>query len=301
MKAAIIINLSGGSVQRLKINREMVETAFKQINFESKVYLVESTLIPETVKHALNEDFEIIVAGGGDGTIRAVAEILCETNIPLGILPLGTLNHFAKDLGIPVDFNDAVKVIQSGKIIDIDIAEVNGHKFINNSSIGIYPKIIKDRERQQKSSGMNKWLAMLIAIFRSLFYFPAYKVRLNADHEKFHCKTFFVFIGNNEYNMKLFTPVFRKNLDQGKLSLYFANCTGKYSLFKLIFFFIFDRLEQFKDFNSILVNEVWIDTKKHHPEVSVDGEVIRIESPLFYRILPKQLKVIVPETLPLSE
>ena len=101
---------------------------------------------------------ELVVAGGGDGTLSAVAAALVGTDTALGVLPMGTLNHFAKDLGIPLKLEKAVQTLFTGKIARVDVGEVNGRIFLNNSSIGFYPRIVQARKREQRR-GRSKWVA----------------------------------------------------------------------------------------------------------------------------------------------
>ena len=115
--------------------------------------------IAAAVRKAVAERPRMIVAGGGDGTVSTVAAALVDTDIVFGVLPLGTLNHFAKDLGVPLELADAVALLASGRPKRVDVGEVNGRIFVNNSSLGLYPDIVRDRERQQKRLGRGKWLA----------------------------------------------------------------------------------------------------------------------------------------------
>ncbi len=113
-------------------------------------------------RSALREKPRIIVAGGGDGTLSAVASLLVGTDTALGVLPLGTLNHFARDLRIPTQLDQAVAVLAAGYQTRIDLGEVNGRTFLNNSSLGLYPGIVRDRERQQRSLGRGKRWALVL-------------------------------------------------------------------------------------------------------------------------------------------
>src|SRR5205823_6222409 len=105
-------------------------------------------------------------AAGGDGTINAVAAQTRKTAKPLGILPLGTLNHFSKDLRIPRNVPDAVDVIAEKHVAEVDIGEVNGRVFLNNSSIGLYPRMVRIREHQQQRLGRGKWSAAFLPLYR---------------------------------------------------------------------------------------------------------------------------------------
>jgi YegS/Rv2252/BmrU family lipid kinase len=295
MKVIIVINQEGGSVKRLNINEEMVRDLFNKVSIETEIHIVDCKYFPEIVKEAIKNKTDAVIAGGGDGTISTVAGLLVGTEIPLGVFPLGTLNHFAKDIGMSADLSETAQQISAGKIISIDIGVVNGRFFINNSSIGLYPEIIQKREQQRKKFGLNKWLAMTLSSIEILTSFPVFKVQLQADKIKINSKTPFVFIGNNQYEMNLFSPGYRKSISKGKLSLYVSNCTNKLSMYKLAIAFIFNHLKQEKNFTASQVNEVWIATKKKIVEVSVDGEVIYMNQPLHYIIRPAALKVIIPK------
>src|SRR5271166_1000269 len=95
---------------------------------------------------AARANSQAVVAGGGDGTVNAVAGALVATDTALGVLPMGTLNHFAKDLGIPLDLEAAARNVFIGDIAKVDVGEVNGRVFVNNSGIGLYPRIVRERE-----------------------------------------------------------------------------------------------------------------------------------------------------------
>ncbi len=150
-------------------------------------------------------EIDAVVVGGGDGSIRTVAGVLSGTDVPLGILPLGTLNHFAKDLGIPLHLDEAAQVIAQGNTRAVDLAEVNGATFINNSSIGIYPYIVLDRERRRAHHKLAKWMAMVPAIFRVLRHFPRRQLALSAEGWTRPYRTPCLLIGNNQYGMEFFT------------------------------------------------------------------------------------------------
>ena len=144
----------------------------------------------------------VIVAGGGDGTVSTVAAALVDTDICLGVLPLGTLNHFAKDLGLPLDLEAAVRCIATGVTSRVDVGEVNGRVFVNNSSLGLYPDIVRDREQQQKRFGRGKWHALLRASIAALRRYPFLQVSLAVEGRERAYRTPFVFIGNNAYRME---------------------------------------------------------------------------------------------------
>lgn len=244
---------------------------------------------------ALGEAGDVIVAGGGDGTISAVASVLAGSGKTLGVLPLGTLNHFAKDLQLPLDLPAAVEAIARGRAVDIDVAEVNGRVFINNSSLGVYPRIVANREAQQERLARGKWPAALWATLRALRRFPFLDLRIDVEGKQLARKTAFLFIGNNEYQMAGFNLGRRARLNAGTLGLYLTHRTGRFGLFRLAFRALLGRLEQAEDFEAFSVSEATIEARSARLLVATDGEVHRMETPLRYRIRPAALRVLVPQ------
>jgi diacylglycerol kinase family enzyme len=246
------------------------------------------------VREAAEGPDAVVVAGGGDGTISAVAGALAGTGKTLGVLPLGTLNHFAKDLGIPLDEAAAVETIANGYTEDVDAAEVNGRVFINNSSLGVYPRIVANREAQQEQLSRGKWSAALWATLRALRRFPFLHLRITLEAKQLVRDTAFLFVGNNEYQMSGFNLGSRRCLNAGKLGLYLTHRTGRFGLFRLGFRALFGRLEQAEDFDAFCVSEATIETRHARLLVATDGEVNWIETPLRYRVRPAALRVLVP-------
>jgi diacylglycerol kinase family enzyme len=290
----VIVNAGSGSVLGDETAKSLRER-FIAFGVKANVHLARSGAdIERFASEAAASDAEIIVAGGGDGTISCVAEKAAKAGKILGVLPLGTLNNFSKDLGIPQALTGAVRVIAEGNVQSIDLAEVNGRVFINNSSIGLYPKMVVRREAQQRL-GRGKWNSAFWATLRIFRISPFLKVKIELDGKEFTRKTPFVFVGNNEYEMDLYNIGRRPRLDEGKLSLYFIHREGRWGVMLLLFHTLTRRLRQWRDFEAVNTEHVTIQTRRKRLHVAFDGEVKIMRSPLEYRILPKALKVIVPK------
>jgi len=240
----------------------------------------------------------LIVAGGGDGTVSTVAATLVDTGIVFGVLPLGTLNHFAKDLGIPLELDGAVAVLAHGEAAPVDVGEVNGRIFVNNSGLGLYPDIVHDRERQQKRLGRGKWPAFAWAMLAALRRYPFLGVTLVIDGKEVLRRTPFVFIGNNEYRMEGFAIGERSGMEDGLLSLYVAQRPGRWRLLQLAIRALTGRLRQARDFDAILATEIVVQSKKKRLRVAADGEVTVMTPPLHYRVRPASLVVMRPRIDP---
>ena len=236
----------------------------------------------------------LIIAGGGDGTVNALASVLAGTDTALGVLPLGTLNHFARDLRIPLGLGAAVETVVKGVRKAVDVGEVNGRVFVNNSSIGLYPEIVRRREKQRRRLGRSKWHAMLWATHMVLRAHPFLELALELDGVAQHRRTPFVFVGNNVYQMEGFYIGLRERLDCGVLSVYVTQRHSRLRLVLLALRALVGRLHQARDFEASTTRELRIESRHKRLLVATDGEVAALDLPLEYRIRPGALQVIAP-------
>jgi diacylglycerol kinase family enzyme len=299
MKAIVLLNaaagqagLAGGGGENPR-GRD-VAAALAEVGVDAEVRAVTGGKLMETAKAAVGERPDAIVAVGGDGTVSAVASGVAGSEVAMGVIPLGTLNHFAKDLRLPLDLKEAARVIAHGRVAEVDVARVNDRIFVNNSSIGLYPQVVRQRDELRERLGRGKWYAMLTAIMAVLRLFPTVRLRVSANGETFLRTTPFVFVGNNQYRLDLFSLGQRQRLDGGDLCLYFTNRTGRTGLLRLTLRTLFGRLSQDKDFNAVCAQEVWIDSSKRHLSVALDGEVFSMKPPLHFRSWGRSLKVLLP-------
>ena len=248
--------------------------------------------ILDFARQALAKRPPFIVAAGGDGTVSAVASCIKGGNTPLAVLPVGTLNHFARDLGIPADLREAVRAIAQGRPVQVDLGEVNDRPFINNASLGIYPDIVRDRTRQQRRLGRGKYWAMLWATLAVLRKSPFMSLSMEIDGEPIHCRSPFVFIGNNDYTMEGFSIGKRSSLRDGRLSIYTTQRHTRGGLIRLAFRALFGRLHQADDFAGVNAESVRIDSSHRKMLVATDGEVTAMDTPLTFRVLPGALQVL---------
>jgi YegS/Rv2252/BmrU family lipid kinase len=289
----VIINAGSGSVMQDATSQQLRDL-FLELGVMATIHLAKSGAEVASLATNSVEKSDIVVAGGGDGTVSTVAIEVAKAGKTLGVLPLGTLNNFSKDIGIPQDLSEAVNVIAAGDVKVIDLGEVNGRTFINNSSIGLYPRIVLRREEHQRL-GRGKWNAAFWAALQIFRLSPFLKVRIEIDGKSFLRKTPFVFVGNNEYEMDLYNIGRRASLNEGELSVYFLHRGGRWGVAMLLFHTLFGGLRQWEDFEEVSTTAVTIQTRRRKLHVALDGEVRTMKTPLEYRTLPKALKVIVPK------
>lgn len=234
------------------------------------------------------------MAGGGDGTVSCAAGQLAGTGKPLGLLPLGTLNHFARDAGIPTGIEKAAAVVAHGRVAAVDIGEVNGRTFINNSAVGLYPHMVCRREQLQQRLGRSKRLAMLWASLQAWRRFPMQQLTIDLGGLEAPLETPLLFVRNNRYEINLLTLGRREALDRGELCLYVPLARTRLHFLGLGVRSLLG-LGRRRDFVALHgIDEATVRSGMRTLAVSADGEAVTMETPLRYRIRPAALRLIVP-------
>ena len=294
MRVSAIVNSGAGSGRAGEIDAEELRGLFRDAGIEADVRLVPGDQVDETAAEAVRSGVDAVVAGGGDGTIRAVAARLAGGPIPLGVLPVGTLNHFARDLGIPLELPEAVRLIKEGTVRKLDVGEVNGEIFVNNSVLGFYPPVVKVRDREREEKQRGKWTATLSALVKVLPRHPLLRLRIRIAGRELERKTLFVFIGNNEYEMSAFSYGARSRFDSGNLYLYVAHNKGRLDLLWLLLLSLFRDVKGTGRIDCQAAPELTIEMPQRSLPVYLDGEVKVLETPLRYRNRVRDLGVILP-------
>jgi diacylglycerol kinase family enzyme len=247
-----------------------------------------------SIADAARGGFEAVVVGGGDGSIGAAARALAGRNVALGVLPLGTRNHFAKDLLGTGDFDEALALLARGETRRIDLGEVNGRLFVNNASIGLYAHAVAQRRAKRRKAGWSKHAATIFAGITTLFHRPLVRARIRMGEETIRRITPFVFVGNNAYALDLRREKLRPRLDGGELSVIAAKRAGTWCLLRLAFDAWRRKLEQSCELDLWRVPEVQVETGRRRIHSALDGELFRFEAPLRFRSRPGALLVIAP-------
>ena len=300
MKALVLLNQAAGTLAASQTCDEpaRIRAGFAAAGMDAEVRCVEGKDLDAALAAARAERFDVLVGGGGDGTLNTIANALAGTDVAFGVLPLGTHNHFAKELGIPLDLDQAVAALARGRTADLDVGEVNGRIFLNFSGIGLHPMVIKHRDAQREALGRKKFVAMFFAFLRVLRSLPVVRVRLTFGNTMLRRLTPAVIVCNNAHQMEVFGVANVSYPDRGVLNVYLARSTSRLGLIGLIIRAAFRRLNNAKGFESLVLPEVTILTGGRHVRVSIDGEIADLETPLRYRVRRGGLKVIRPAEKP---
>ena len=274
--------------------RDEAAAALDGAGIEASIEMVAGHRIAARTRQALKGGARLVVIGGGDGSVSQAAEALAGSKAALGILPLGTLNHLARDLGIPMKLDEAAQVIAGGRRRMIDVAEVNGQLFVNNAAIGLYPLMVLDREAQRERLGRSKRLALLVASLRTLGRFHHQRLLLSVDGGQQRVDTPLLFVGNNDYRLSLPGAGRRETLDDGKLCAMVMRKKSAPGFLAAVARVLAGRTRDDDMVRLEDVTRLRVDSARSTVTLALDGETVRMRPPLQFRIRPRALRVIVP-------
>jgi diacylglycerol kinase family enzyme len=292
-----LINQSAGAAARTGDIEKLVRDGFTKRGIEADVKLVAGRQIGEIARGFVADNSRsgfrsTLIVGGGDGTLGTAASALAGTDLVLGVLPLGTLNHFAKDLGLPIELDAAMDAIAANKPVAVDVAEVNGRVFLNNSSIGIYPFFVAKRTAEQRRRGLGKLAAIGPALARTLRSASWQAVHVTAQGERERLLTPCVFVGNNRYDIGDLGR--RKSLSSQELCVYVVKQQSWLGLALLPFKIALGLIDSDRDVETYQTKALEITSHRTSMLISLDGEAVSMDLPLNFLIRPAALQVLAP-------
>jgi diacylglycerol kinase family enzyme len=295
MRRVAILNATAGTIASYgaDVGAARVRAALAAAGLDCAVETVGPAELAARVRSARDRGAEAVIVGGGDGSLNTAAGLLAGSGTALGVLPLGTFNHFAKDLGIPLDLAGAVRALAGARTGPRDIAEVNGRIFINHSAIGLYPRMLRHRDLQRARFGRSKWLATAVASAAALRDYPTFGLRIRIGAEAMVRRSPFVFVGNNGYILDSYGIAVGGG--RQKLALVVAHDVGRLGLLRMGLGAFAGRLELAHGADALTFASAVIESRRRHLRVEIDGEVAILAPPLRYRLLPGALSVLQPQ------
>ncbi len=221
-----------------------------------------------------------VLVAGGDGTVNSVVQQCLNTSVILGVIPLGTFNHFVNDNDLPKSPEQIVQAVLKQKSCYVDIGKVNEYHFVNNVSIGFYPAFVKKRDYFKKF--INKYLAYLPAFLLNLKQFSAIDITCHFDHQMLHLNTSVFLISNNIYKTDNAIDFKKINLTAGELGIYSLDIQkNKSKLIPLVLQAVTTKLR------------ADIAAKNSSLKAALDGEVVQLGATMNFSSLAKALRVLI--------
>jgi undecaprenyl-diphosphatase len=207
-----------------------------------------------------------IGVAGGDGSVAAAAAVALEHGLPLAVIPAGTLNHFARDVGLEAP-SDAADAVVSGSAVQVEVADVNGTPFLNTAAIGAYPEMV--RRRDELSGRMGKWLAMTVAAARVLRHQSPVRLVVNGRP----LTVWILFIGNCVYTPRGLSPAWRPRLEDGLLDVQYLRADLRFGRTRAVLATLLGVSEHTGSYGHFTAEEVRIESRSGPECVAFDGEM----------------------------
>lgn len=298
---SIVYNKKSGfhATHKTEVYEELIQI-FSQYGFEIQSFDIEQyasfdeLMAQVFLRHQDPDNYGVVVAAGGDGTLNAVAAKLIHTDIPMGILPLGTFNYVARVFDIPVDIIQAAHVIATGRSRKAHIARINEHIYLNNASLGLYPLFIQKRELYNRYLGRFPLHAYTSGLDVMICHRKELKLKVEVDGKLFPVKTPLVFFGNNQLQLSEMNLRIAAAVAQGKVAGIVVAKSDKLTLFKILWQLVKGEIEQAPDVYTFAADQVVIHAQLKTMQVAIDGEIVRMRPPLKVTVEKNALNMMVP-------
>jgi diacylglycerol kinase family enzyme len=236
---------------------------------------------------------KLFIAAGGDGTVHHVVQAVAQTDSVLAVIPTGTYNHFARDLGIPLEWREALEVALHGATRQIDAARINERFFINNVSLGLYPELVARREEHGRD--YPRWKARIYALYRTIRKYPHVTLSVEADAQQDVIRTHVFMVSNNSYDLERFgIEAPRETMTEGKLSVYWLSHRTRWQLARLVARYMAGRVREIPGFTAFRTRQMRVQSTRTRLKVGIDGELFTLETPLTLVSVPGAVGVRVP-------
>lgn len=297
MRFHLVLNRDGGTFSTLDMDayRGRAEGILSGHGHEASFDIVGSDeIVPALERAGAMDDIDAMVAGGGDGTISAAACIAWETGMPLGVIPAGTMNLFARSLRLPLDTDAVLATLAEAEIAPVDISTVNGKGFIHQFSIGLHPRMVRFRNRYDYASRLGKIRASTRAAVDVIFDPPSFAVEAEIDGERERAMVSMISVSNNPFGAD--PLMFQDQVDTGRLGYYSAPPLTSAGVARLALDILSGRRNRNPDLNERTASTVALSFPRYREGANMvlDGELLPLPREVDIRIHPGALKVLRP-------
>ena len=296
MKLAVVMNSKAGAIVGSSPDQtaRRIEQLFADAGSEAQVVVVEGPSLEEAIRRFGDSDVDAVIVAGGDGSVDTAAKAMAGSGKPMGVLPMGTFNLFARDLQVPLKLEEAVPALVAGHVRQVDTAEVNGKLFLCNSVMGLMPSLVDARESIRGKSLFHRLGDMALAVGRLVRRYPRLTITVDVGGGPKTITVRSVAVTCNPYEDKLGALPSRPRLDTGQLALYQVGHRGRLGMLWLVVSLVVGHWKQSTAISEWRATELTIAARGASVQVVNDGELLSLKLPLHYRIRPRELAVLMP-------
>jgi diacylglycerol kinase family enzyme len=296
MRAHLITNSKSGQGKGSTLGDE-AQKICAELGHELVIYNIERSNFEVQVRKAIEaatHDGGTVIAAGGDGTVRGVAQLAYQTKVRIAVIPCGTFNFFARTHQVPEDHLEAFRLALTGSATKVRLGRINDHIFLNNASLGLYAKAIREREMRTSRYGRNRIVVIISTLLSLLSKHLSLKVDLVSDGKMKTSRTPMIFIGNNTLQLRDLALDVVRCMKLDLLSVVMMKPITKLEALRIALRGIFKTLSNEERLESFCVEDLMIYTNKYYHQIALDGEIIHMASPFKVQSLPEQLLLVKP-------
>lgn len=293
-KVALVLNGAAGKKDNHGKEQQIRDKIAPRVRDFKSYPVTKGSAIADAAKRAAEDGADVVLALGGDGTQSAVAGALAGGTATMGVLPGGTFNYFARELGVGDTPDEAIETILGGHVRKMDVGEVNGRIFLNNASFGVYPAILERREAIYRRWGRSRIAAYwsVLLTLRDLRDPMHLTLTLDGRTRDFH--TPLAFAARSAFQLESLGLDGAEAVRDGQFALFLAKGRKRRDLFAAAFRLAIGKVARGQDFELLVADEILIETRQANRLLAFDGEKARINGPFRLRVHREALSVIVP-------
>ena len=292
----VILNRESGAIVKLGPEKvaEGLRAIFESLGCKAEIQSVSGFEVQAALEEARDSDSDSVIVGGGDGTVASAATIFAGHQKPLGILPLGTFNLAARDVGMPLDWQEAARILVSAPVREVDLLELDGKCYMCVVVLGFYPSLVMGQP-EYHGSWLMKSIRTMWQTLRSAATYPPLALRLNDGERTQTFRTRLAILANNDYEDLFGVIPRRRSLSAGHFTVYVSKHLSRFGLLKTCITWILGRWKQDGEISMMRTTRLQIDVKrKSRISVMMDGELAKIGLPFSVTLKPKALRAICP-------
>lgn len=293
----VVMNAASGDDDKER-SRAALEQAFAARGNRVRFHLIDN---PDDIEATIAEARQacldqpgVLVAAGGDGTVNAAVAAIAGSDIPFAVIPLGTFNYFARDIGMPLEPGAAAAAILGGHIAPMHVARINKHPFLVNASIGLYVRLIQERERHEARLGRNRVVAVASGLVTALRGHYSMSLEMVVDGKPRTVRTPVVFLGKNYLQLKNLEFDIAEGIAEGKIGIVTLEDANPLTMIGIAWRSLFGKPEEAQKLNALCAEKLEIKTRRPLLSVVVDGEIMALQTPLKIEVQRNALRVVRP-------
>ena len=297
---SVVLNRESGTIAGLGAEHvaEGLKQIYAELELQVDVQAVPGAEIEDALKRARDSDSDAVIVGGGDGTVATAATIMAGSDKPLGVLPLGTFNLAARDLGMNLNWEIAARSLAEAPQGEMDLLDVEGKLYLCVIVLGFYPTLAMG-QKEYHGHWMIKAVKTAALTLRSMATFPPLRLILNENGKEVRFRTRMALLANNDYEDIFGIIPRRNNLDAGYFTVYVSRHRTRWGLIRSFFAWMIGRWKQDKELTAFRATDLEIHARRRRRvAVMMDGELQKLPVPFRVKILPKALRVLAPRLAP---